>query len=46
MRITAPVNVVATQPLRITSDRPLKIEADRPLPVENVPYSPGARPGL
>jgi len=46
VRVATPVNVVVPQPLRITSDRPLKVEADRPLPVENVPYIPGARPGL
>lgn len=44
VRISTPV--IVQQPLQITADRPLKVEADRPLPVENVPYTPGLRPGL
>ena len=42
---TTPLRVDAPQPLRVLPVGPVKIEADKPLLVENVPYTPGRRPG-
>ena len=43
--ISGNVAITARTPLKIEADRPLKVEADRPLRVEQVPYTPGLRPG-
>ena len=44
-RLATTVQIDTRQPLKVEIDRPVKVEADKPLKVDQVPYTPGLRPG-